>query len=189
MGAATTRAIDPGTAHWILQGTIRQAIRADRELFTIMAQELQDSVQPDARGNFPMEMKLKELRTDPRVTMFLLPMPKGSAKEPEKTSPATAASKASSGTPTRPTKRPKTSAKAKAMCPAELKEYAQRDSNGQAICWAFNQKSGCKLEVNNRRCKKGMHSCINVTRIIRVWSRADPTDYRRMWRSKTKQHS
>jgi hypothetical protein len=46
------------------------------------------------------------------------------------------------------------------MCPAELKEYAQRDSNGQAICWAFNQKSGCKLEVNNGRCKKGMHSCI-----------------------------
>ena len=140
--------------------TIHQAIRADRELFTIMAQELQDSVQPDARGNFPMEVKLKELRTDPRVTMFLLPMPKGSVKEPEKASPATVAPKVSSGTPTRPTKRPKTSAKAKAMCPAELKEYAQRDSNGQAICWAFNQKSGCKLEVNNGRCKKGMHSCI-----------------------------
>ena len=122
--------------------TIHQAIRANRELFTIMAQELQDSVQPDARGNFPMEMKLKELRTDPRVTMFLLPMPKGSAKEPEKASPATAAPKASSGPPTRPTKRPKTSAKAKAMCPAELKEYAQRDSNGQAICWLSIKRVG-----------------------------------------------
>ena len=140
--------------------TAHQAIRADRELFTIMAQELQDSVQPDARGNFPMEIKLKELRTDPRVTMFLLPMPKGSAKESEKASPPTAAPKASSSATTRPTKRPKTSAKAKAMCPSELKGYAQRDSNGQAICWAFNQKSGCKLEVTNGRCKKGMHSCI-----------------------------
>ena len=137
-----------------------QAIRADRELFTIMAQELQDSVQPDSRGVLPMEAKLKELRTDPRVTMFLLPMPKGSPKEPEKAASSTPTPKASPGPPARPTKRAKTSAKAKAMCPSELKGFAQRDANGQAICWAFNQKSGCKLEVSNGRCKKGMHCCI-----------------------------
>ena len=136
-----------------------QVLRADRELFTIMAQELQ-TVQPDARGNLPMEVKLKELRTDPRVTMFLLPMPKGSAKEPEKTGPATAAPKAAPASTTRPTKRQKTSAKAKAMCPSELKGFAQRDAGGQAICWGFNQKSGCKMEVTNGRCKKGMHICI-----------------------------
>ena len=151
-----TREPPPGFA----KVSANQAIRADRELFTIMAQELQDTVQPDARGNFPMEVKLKELRTDPRVTMFLLPMPKGSAKEPEKTSPPAAAPKASTGPATRPTKRPKTSAKAKAMCPSELKSFQQRDASGQAICWAFNQKSGCKMEVTNGRCKKGMHICI-----------------------------
>ena len=49
-----------------------------------------------------MEAKLKELRTDPRVTMFLLPMPKGSAKEPEKSSPSQAAPKPAAGPPTRP---------------------------------------------------------------------------------------
>ena len=151
-----TREPPPGFA----KISINQAIRADRELFTIMAQEVQDSVQPDSRGVFPMEAKLKELRTDPRVTMFLLPMPRGSAKEPEKPSASAAAPKAAAGPPSRPFKRPKTSAKAKAMCPNELKSYAQRDASGQAICWAFNQKSGCKLEVSNGRCKKGVHCCI-----------------------------
>ena len=143
--------------------SIHQVIRADRELFTIMAQELQDSVQPDARGQLPMEMKLKELRTDPRVTMFLLPLPRGTPKEQDKGN-ATAAPKSSSGPPARPLKRPKTSAKAKAMCPSELKGFPQRDGNGNAICWAFNQKSGCKLEVSNGRCKKGVHCCIKCHR-------------------------
>ena len=56
--------------------TAGQVIRADRELFTLMAQELQGPLQPDARGELPMDKKLRELRTDPRVTMFLLPLPK-----------------------------------------------------------------------------------------------------------------
>ena len=85
--------------------SISQAIRADRELFTIMAQELQDSVQPDSKGVLPMEAKLKEFRTDPRVTMVLLPMQKGSPKEQEKPSSSTPAPKSSTGPPTRPTKR------------------------------------------------------------------------------------
>ena len=97
--------------------SISQAIRADRELFTIMAQELQDSVQPDPRGVLPMEAKLKELRTDPRVTMFLLPMAKGSPKEQEKAASSTPTPKATPGPPARPTKRAKTSAKAKANVP------------------------------------------------------------------------
>eukprot|EP00435_Cladocopium_sp_Y103_P028367 s3494_g7.t1 len=138
--------------------TTSQVIRADREIFTLMAQEIQGSLQPDATGKFPMEEKLKTLRTDPRVTMFLLPLPKGTVREVEKTT-ATSSSSATpkvAATPTRPTKRAKVSAKAKAMCPQEFKGLPQKDSSGQAICWAFNQKAGCKLEVNNGRCKKGV---------------------------------
>ena len=141
-----------------------QVIRADRELFTIMAQEIQGSLQPDATGAFPMEKKLKELRTDPRVTMFLLPLPSSAPKESDKSNPSTPAPKpASSGTP-RPVKRPKTSAKAKAMCPQELKSFAQKDGSGNAICWAFNLKAGCKNEVSNGKCKKGVHCCMKCHR-------------------------
>ena len=143
--------------------SIHQVIRADRELFTIMAQELQDSVQPDPRGALPMEVKLRELRTDPRVTMFLLPMPKGAPRDTEKPS-STTTPKTTPSAPSRPLKRPKTSTRANTMCPAELKSFSQKDAQGNAICWAFNQKSGCKLEVNNGRCKKGVHCCIKCHR-------------------------
>ena len=141
-----------------------QIIRADRELFTIMAQEVQ-SVQVDAAGEFPMEQSLKTLRNDPRVTMHLLPLPKSAAKETgkeaEKAASSTGAPKPPAISNPRPVKKIKsTSAKAKAMCPAELKNFSQRDSSGNAICWSFNQKSGCSMEVTNGRCKKGMHCCI-----------------------------
>ena len=142
--------------------SVGQVIRADREIFTLMAQEIQTTLQPDQRGNMPMETKLKELRTDPRVTMFLLPLPKNASREPEKAAAASSTTKPSApaGTPLRPTKKARPSAKAKSMCPQELKGFAQRDPAGHAICWAFNLKSGCKNEVNNGRCKKGMHCCI-----------------------------
>ena len=144
--------------------TTGQILRADRELFTVMAQELQGSLQPNAAGELPMEKKLKELRVDPRITMFLLPMPKGSPKEPEKPSSSSATTRPANSGPARPIKRPKTSAKAKAMCPAELKNYGQKDGSGNAICWAYNLKSGCKNEVSNGKCKKGVHCCIKCHR-------------------------
>ena len=137
-----------------------QALRADRELFTVMAQELQGSLKADASGNFPMEKKLKELRNDPRITMFLLPLPKNAPKETEKPGASTGPPKPVPGNNPRPFKRPKISAKAKAACPTELKAYQQKDSSGQPICWAFNLKGGCKGETANGRCKKGVHCCI-----------------------------
>eukprot|EP00435_Cladocopium_sp_Y103_P026690 s1712_g6.t1 len=134
--------------------TTGQVIRADREMFTIMAEEIQCSLQPDAAGKFPMEEKLRVLRTDPRVTMFLLPLPKGQPRDSEKPSAsASAVMPKAAATPTRPTKRAKVSAKAKAMCPQELKGYGQKDPSGQSICWAFNQKAGCKNEVTNGNSK------------------------------------
>ena len=140
--------------------TAGQVIRADRELFTLMAQELQGPLQPDARGEMPMDKKLRELRTDPRVTMFLLPLPKAAAKDTEKSQASTSTPKAGAPAPVRPQKKARPSAKAKSMCPQELRGFQQRDPSGNAICWAFNLKAGCKNEVNNGRCKKGVHCCM-----------------------------
>ena len=143
--------------------SVSQVIRADREIFTLMAQEIQTTLQPDERGNMPMEVKLKELRTDPRVTMFLLPLPKSAAKESEKASsstPGTKSTPSAPAAPIRPLKKAKPSAKAKSLCPQELKGFPQRDPSGNAICWAYNLKTGCKNEVTNGRCKKGVHCCM-----------------------------
>ena len=80
--------------------TASQVIRADRERFTVIAQEIQGPLKADATGVFPMEKKLKELRHDPRITMYLLPLPKSAPKEVEKATPKTEAPKpAASGNP------------------------------------------------------------------------------------------
>lgn len=105
-----------------------------------MAQELRQSLQPDSTCKFPMEEKLKKLRTDPRVTMFLLPFPKTAAKETDKAT----GSGDRPPPPNRRPKKPRVSAKAKSMCRKELKEFDQKDGKGNAIRWAFNLKGGCK---------------------------------------------
>lgn len=141
------------------RATSSQVVGADRKLFTIMAQDIQESVQPNEKGEFPMELALKILRTDPRVTMHLLPLPKGSAKAHDGPDVSAAPSRPHPGT-LRPDKKKRAMPKAKSTCPTKLKGYAQKDANGLPICWAFNLKSGCQEEVKNGRCKKGVHCCI-----------------------------
>ena len=140
-----------------------QVVKADKELFTLMAQEIQTSVQPLPDGTFPMEVKLNELRTDPRVTMHMLPLPKSAPKENLKEADRSS-SPTKKAEEVKKKKKAKASAKARALCPDELKKYPQRDPQNNAICWSFNLKSGCKLQTTNGRCKKGMHICMKCHR-------------------------
>ena len=106
--------------------TSSQVVRADRELFTLMAQEIQGPLQPDMRGEMPMDKKMAELRTDPRVTMFLLPLPKSVAKEGDKAAATSSTTKPAQPAPLRPAKKAKPPAKAKSMCPQELRRLFRR---------------------------------------------------------------
>ena len=103
--------------------TSSQVVRADRELFTLMAQ---GPLQPDVRGEMPMDKKMAELRTDPRVTMFLLPLPKSVAKEGDKAAATSSTTKPAQPAPLRPAKKAKPPAKAKSMCPQELRRLFRR---------------------------------------------------------------
>ena len=51
-----------------------QLIRADRELFTILSQEHVGTLKPDAAGVSPLDVRVRNLTTDPRVTMLMLPV-------------------------------------------------------------------------------------------------------------------
>ena len=51
-------------------------VKADRELYTIMANEINGSLRPSALGVLPMDEAMKQLRVDPRVTMHLLLLPR-----------------------------------------------------------------------------------------------------------------
>ena len=143
--------------------SMEQLVRADKEIFTLMAQELTGSLKVQADGTLPMNEKLKALMYDPRITQHLLPLPKGQAK----VSDVASAGSDTAQDPLRKTPKPKKKAKAspaaKAKCPDELKSFEQFDKNGLPICWSFNL-GGCKEAVNNGRCKKGSHVCMKCNR-------------------------
>lgn len=123
-----------------------QLMRADKEIFTIMAQEHVGFISASG-GVMPLDVKMSTLSTDPRVTTHLLPLPAQNSNRVA-----------------RPVKKAKASAKAKSMCPSELKGFEQFDEKGNPICWSFNLPKGCDEEAKNGRCKKGMRVCIKCKR-------------------------
>ena len=136
--------------------TMPQLLRADKELFTILAREV-EPIQPDGVGNRPLDEHITRLKTDPRVTMHLLPLPtKAHSVE------ASNASKPDAGKPkakVRPGKRARTTTEVK--MPDELKGGHSKTSDNKPICWAFNMKDGCSAKTygNPVRCSKGIHIC------------------------------
>ena len=144
-----------------------QLLKADRELFLVMAQDLQQTNERLSDTPSPMNVAMPQLMTDPRITMHLLPVPSHSAKHNSSASTTNTPRPDSSVGPKgrgKVRKDGKQSAKAKAMCPTELKDYKQIDDKGRPICWAFNLKGGCKETTTDGRCKKGAHICIKCKR-------------------------
>eukprot|EP00435_Cladocopium_sp_Y103_P029307 s3875_g7.t1 len=145
-------------------GQMDQVLRADKELFTVMAQEHTGPFVNGPKRELPLDLILTRLMHDPRISVNLLPLPHHASRA--------AASSSVDGEPGRPgpkkiaqpKKKFKASAKAKANCPSELKGYNQFDDKGNPICWAFNMSSGCKEDTKDGRCKKGSHICINCKR-------------------------
>lgn len=143
--------------------SIEQLLRADKEVFTLMAQELTGSLKARADGTLPMNEKLKALVYHPRITQHLLPLPKGQSRAVDVASSSGDKDEDPVRKVPKPKKKAKASPKAKAKCPEELKSFEQFDKSGSPICWAFNL-GGCKDPVNNGRCKKGVHICIKCHR-------------------------
>lgn len=141
-----------------------QLLRADREIWTLIAQEFKDSLKRRTDADpIPLDAVFRRLMTDPRITMLLLPLPavKGHDKEKHATESASKASRpAGSSKQANQSKKCKT--RAEKACPDELRKYNLRFENGP-ICYAYNMKDGCKLRAqgNPARCSKGHHVCAN----------------------------
>ena len=165
----TTLAKDPPEGYSKVR--IEQVIKADRELFTIMSNEIKGSLRPTPAWTMPMDEALKLLRVDPRVTMHLLPLPKARTGADKRASdePDPKVKKAP-----RPKKPP--TKKASALCPDELKGHHQRDEGNNNICWAFNLASGCKEKTQGNKCKKGVHKCMKCLRTNHGLSSCRVTD-------------
>jgi len=147
-----------------------QVIKADRELWTILARENNHQSLRPVNDVPVLNAAVKTLVTDPRVTMFLLPVPANSVKAPS--APQQGNAKASGDPPklqpgNNANKKRKVT-RAQKACPSELKEFNLRMSQGSTsgpICWGYNLKAGCPNETSNQngqqRCKRGYHACAN----------------------------
>ena len=137
-----------------------QVIRADKELWTLLAQQQSKSLKPV--NDIPILNKdFVALTTDPRVTMYVLPLP--TSKSHQVTAPAPPKTEAprpapkSSGVPNK--KRKMT--RAEKSCPAELKGYTLRLEGKGNICWSYNLSNGCANAAtgNPAKCVRGFHVC------------------------------
>ena len=139
---------------------LEQLVRADRELWTILAQEVTGSLKMNGTV-IPLDRHFKQLTTDPGVTMLLLPLPNSQrVQDPLDSAKKTAQPKSSGGPPAAPKRANKRKTRAERGCPEELRKYNMKVASGQ-ICWNYNLKDGCQLPTNGKpaRCQRGLHLC------------------------------
>ncbi|CAE7257882.1 unnamed protein product [Symbiodinium sp. CCMP2592] len=132
-----------------------QVVRADRELWTLLARDFPGPYKVSTLGVSPCDAVFERLTTHPRIAQFLLPLRgSGSSSKADMSRPSTGALQVELGgaAPSKPVVRPKKKAKPqpkKASKPASLKNFSCKHSSGKPICWAFNCSEGCNRDVNN----------------------------------------
>lgn len=134
--------------------TLQQLIRADKELWTLMARAA-TSIKPDGTGKRPLDDIMTKLINDPRVTMHLLALPNRAASSSHasadpgdnKRQSQASHSNASKQAPKKKM-RPGRNQRTKPAPPAELKDCYQTTTDGKPICWAYNLAQGCSLSTS-----------------------------------------
>ena len=138
-----------------------QLIRADREIFTLLARENLATLKPSAAGVPPLDARMEAYMNDPRITIFMIPMPISQRALKDDISLEVTVGEGDGPNPKKGPKKRKT--RAEKSCPDELKKYKMNYTHGR-ICWSFNLKDGCSLKtekVENKgyKCSKGFHVC------------------------------
>ena len=146
--------------------TLEQLIKADKQLWTEMSKAFTGAVVAAVGADEPpFDVHVLRLRSDPRVTMFLLPLP-----QLAKSSPGIASQGANAGAPkaaptakTQPKKKFKASKKSDKSKPDALAGMETLTKDGQNVCWAFNLEGGCQAPLASgakvAKCAKGLHVC------------------------------
>ena len=146
--------------------SLEQLVKADKQMWTELSKVFTGAVVA-ATGVAapPFDEHIMRLRHDPRVTMYLLPLP-SFAKEVKATSVASASQGA--GTPkaaskAQPKKKFKATRKAERNKPDALSSMETVTKDGQNVCWSFNLESGCQAALvpgsKIAKCAKGLHVC------------------------------
>ena len=136
--------------------TITQVMKADREMFSILASEFKGSWTAVLGARPPLDEIFEKLMHDPRINVHLIAMPKLTSKPLKRPLDA---GKPNPG-PRKPSKRIKPGEKPAPQMPEELAGLHKRTEAGKPLCWHFNMGKGCNNPVKAGRCRFGMHDCM-----------------------------
>jgi hypothetical protein len=146
--------------------TLEQLVRADKQLWTEMSKAFNGAVVAAIAGDEPpFDEHVQRLRSDPRVTMYLLPLPQ-LAKVGTTGGNAATSSAAPKGAPSakvQPKKKFKATKRAEKNKPEMLMGMETVTKDGQNVCWSYNLEGGCQAQLiggsKPARCAKGLHVC------------------------------
>ena len=133
--------------------TLSQLIKADCELWTLLAREFQ-SVRPNVHGEKPLDAAINRLQSDPRIIVHLMQLPSS------RPSPSDVTLADPANPEPKKKKRPGKRTRGTPNIPDELRDMHQQTAQGKPICWAYNLK-GCKSNAggNPPACGRGAHVC------------------------------
>ena len=135
--------------------TLTQVLRADREIFSILAAEFEGSLKAKVGGTPPFDEPFKRLMHDPRINIHLVPMPKHSNPKQPKRPPNPPVNPP-------PVKKPKGAGDVKSapQVPQELQGLHLKNEQGKPLCWHANLEKKCSDPVKSGRCRFGFHQCM-----------------------------
>ncbi len=131
--------------------SLTQILRADRELFMILAAESNSRLKSDPLDTEPpLDEQVKALMNDPRINVHLTMIPKID-KRPADTGGDR------DGVKIKP---PVKKAKVGSSLPDELKGMHLKTKDNKPLCWHYNLSKRCSNDVKKSRCRFGFHFCM-----------------------------
>ena len=120
-----------------------QILKADREMFSLLAAEHSDSLKALSGQEPPLDKTFQRLMHDPRINVHLIAFPKAPNAAP---APKPVKREGDAGADRPAPKRPRPSpTKPSVQMPEELKGLTTRTADGKPICWHRNVKKGLSL--------------------------------------------
>ena len=153
--------------------SIESVLRADRELWTRVADRVRSNLRPDTDGQLPVDKALQELYTSASVLFHLLPLPlaasssnsdKRKAVDDEDTVKQTAKAGNKVDTSGGKGRKGKRNRQGRTNLPKGLHGFSGWNKQKQRICYNYNMPHGCSNSVtkdgNFDKCSRGHHQCI-----------------------------
>ena len=135
--------------------SLTSLLRADRELFAMLASEVVGSLKGLPADKIPLDAHIARLTLDPRILVHLAPMPRQDKKRDRDDTPINGPK----------IKKLKGGSGKKSTLPSELEGLQTKTKDGKPMCWHFNLEKKCSNPVKKGRCKLSFHNCMKCGKV------------------------